>query len=80
MFCDLVDSTTLSTQLDPEEYRDVVRAYQRLVRRLSSATMGISPNCSGMGFWCTLAIPTPMKMTPNAQYGLGWVSSMPWET
>src|SRR5712691_6401069 len=30
MFCDLVDSTTLSSQLDPEEYRNVVRAYQRL--------------------------------------------------
>jgi class 3 adenylate cyclase len=27
MFCDLVDSTKLSGQLDPEEYRDVVRAY-----------------------------------------------------
>jgi len=27
MFCDLVDSTRLSSQLDPEEYRDVVRAY-----------------------------------------------------
>src|SRR6516225_1528385 len=26
MFCDLVDSTRLSSQLDPEEYRDVVRA------------------------------------------------------
>jgi class 3 adenylate cyclase len=28
MFCDLVDSTRLSSQLDPEDYRDVVRAYQ----------------------------------------------------
>jgi class 3 adenylate cyclase/predicted ATPase len=28
MFCDLVDSTQLSSQLDPEEYREVVRAYQ----------------------------------------------------
>jgi class 3 adenylate cyclase len=28
MFCDVVDSTTLSGQLDPEEYRDVLRAYQ----------------------------------------------------
>src|SRR5216683_2541306 len=28
MFCDLVDSTKLSGQLDPEVYRDVVRAYQ----------------------------------------------------
>jgi class 3 adenylate cyclase/tetratricopeptide (TPR) repeat protein len=29
MFCDLVGSTTLSTQLDPEELREVVRAYQQ---------------------------------------------------
>src|SRR5262245_29886858 len=28
VFCDLVDSTKLSGQLDPEEYREVVRAYQ----------------------------------------------------
>jgi TOMM system kinase/cyclase fusion protein len=28
MFCDLVDSTTLSGQLDPEDLREVVRAYQ----------------------------------------------------
>src|SRR5215510_3800406 len=28
MFCDLVDSTKLSSQLDPEDYRAVVRAYQ----------------------------------------------------
>src|SRR5712671_620622 len=28
MFCDLVESTQLSGQLDPEVYRDVVRAYQ----------------------------------------------------
>src|SRR5215510_7241708 len=28
MFCDLVGSTALSTQLDPEELRDVIRAYR----------------------------------------------------
>jgi class 3 adenylate cyclase len=28
MFCDLVGSTTLSEQLDPEELREVVRLYQ----------------------------------------------------
>jgi class 3 adenylate cyclase len=28
MFCDLVGSTTLSAQLDPEDLREVVRAYQ----------------------------------------------------
>jgi class 3 adenylate cyclase len=30
MFCDLIDSTKLSSQLDPEEYRDIVRVYQRI--------------------------------------------------
>src|SRR6516162_2075890 len=30
MFCDLVDSTKLSSQLDPEEYRDIVRTYQKV--------------------------------------------------
>src|SRR5262249_26783280 len=29
MFCDLVDSTKLSSQLDPEDLREVVRAYQQ---------------------------------------------------
>jgi Double zinc ribbon/Adenylate and Guanylate cyclase catalytic domain len=29
MFCDLTDSTPLSGQLDPEDLRDVVRAYQQ---------------------------------------------------
>ena len=28
MFCDLVDSTVLASQLDPEDLREVVRAYQ----------------------------------------------------
>jgi class 3 adenylate cyclase/predicted ATPase len=28
MFCDLADSTTLSQQLDPEDLREVIRAYQ----------------------------------------------------
>jgi class 3 adenylate cyclase/predicted ATPase len=30
MFCDLVESTQLASQLDPEEYRDVVHAYQNV--------------------------------------------------
>jgi TOMM system kinase/cyclase fusion protein len=28
LFCDLVDSTPLARQLDPEDYREVIRAYQ----------------------------------------------------
>src|SRR5215472_2755934 len=36
MFCDLVDSTRISSQLDPEEYRDVVRAYQQVCAEVIS--------------------------------------------
>jgi hypothetical protein len=55
MFCDLVDSTTLSSQLDPEEYRDVVRAYQsacteviqrydgHIAQFLGDGLLGVSP-------------------------------------
>jgi class 3 adenylate cyclase/predicted ATPase len=34
MFCDLVDSTKLSSQLDPEDWRDVVRAYQQMCTKV----------------------------------------------
>ena len=33
MFCDLVGSTALAARLDPEELREVVRAYQQAAAR-----------------------------------------------
>src|SRR5262249_51560673 len=38
--CDLVGSTELSTRLDPEEFRDVVLAYQRIVEELVGRSGG----------------------------------------
>jgi hypothetical protein len=32
LFCDLVDSTRLARQLDPEDYRAIVRVYQQTCR------------------------------------------------
>ena len=34
MFCDLVGSTQLSQQLDPEDYREIIRAYRSAVGRV----------------------------------------------
>src|SRR5262249_58502657 len=34
LFCDLVDSTALAGQLDPEELRTVVRAYQEVCAKV----------------------------------------------
>lgn len=44
MFCDLVDSTRLSGQLDPEDYRDVLRDYQAACTQVVSVLKVTSPN------------------------------------
>ena len=51
MFCDLVDSTKLSSQLDPEEYRDVVRAYQRVCTDVSQRYDGHIAQLLGDGLF-----------------------------
>ena len=74
MFCDLVGSTILSALLDPEELREVVRAYHETAQAPSLAMAGILPSTWAMGCWCTSAIPRPMKTTPSAPCGPGWRS------
>ena len=41
MFCDLVGSTALSSQLDPEDLRDVIAAYHRTVAKAVSGFDGV---------------------------------------
>ena len=40
LFCDLVDSTRLASQLDPEDLRAVVRAYEQNALRADSGNVG----------------------------------------
>jgi TOMM system kinase/cyclase fusion protein len=49
MFCDLVDSTKLSSQLDPEEYRQVVRAYQKVCTEVIQRYEGYTAQLLGDG-------------------------------
>src|SRR5262249_52639754 len=49
MFCDLVDSTKLSSQLDPEEYREVVRAYQQVCSEVITRFDGHTAQLLGDG-------------------------------
>jgi class 3 adenylate cyclase len=44
LFCDLVDSTVLASQLDPEDWREVVRAYQRTCAAVIQLALGETPN------------------------------------
>ena len=53
LFCDLVGSTELAARLDPEDLREVMRAYQRCLRRRGrAASTGTSPSS-----WATACSP-----------------------
>src|SRR5215468_1753508 len=49
MFCDLVGSTPLSLQLDPEDLRDVIAAYQRAVAAVVTRLDGFVSRYMGDG-------------------------------
>jgi len=66
LFCDLVDSTALSSQLDPEDLREVVRAYQATCAEVIQRFEGHMPSILAMACWSTLAIPRRMKTMPSA--------------
>ena len=49
MFCDLVGSTTLSTQFDPEDLRGLIGTYHRAVAAVVAEFDGLSPS-----LWATV--------------------------
>jgi class 3 adenylate cyclase len=70
LFCDLVDSTVLASQLDPEDLREVVRAYQETCAKVIARYRGISPSISAMACWSTSGTPKRTKTTPSGRCGL----------
>jgi len=49
MFCDLVGSTALSAQLDPEDLREVIAAYHRAVAEIVTRSNGFVSRYMGDG-------------------------------
>ncbi|MBI3245918.1 MAG: AAA family ATPase [Deltaproteobacteria bacterium] len=58
MFCDLVGSTALSTQLDPEDLRDVVRQYQQTCAEVIERYDGYIAQYLGDGILVYFGYPT----------------------
>ena len=58
MFCDLVGSTSLSEQLDPEEWREVVRAYQETCEASGQREDGHIAQYLGDGLFVYFGYPT----------------------
>ena len=61
MFCDLVGSTVLSEQLDPEEYREVVRAYQQTSATIIERFSGYIAQYLGDGLLVYFGYPVAQK-------------------
>jgi TOMM system kinase/cyclase fusion protein len=57
MFCDLVSSTSLSSELDPEDYREVVRQYQRVCAEVISRYDGYIAQYLGDGLLVYFGFP-----------------------
>ena len=70
LFCDLVDSTVLASQLDPEEWRDVVRAYQEACTKVIARYEGHIAQYLGDGLLVYFDYPRPMRTMPSARCGL----------
>ena len=75
MFCDLVDSTALAEQFDPEDLRTVIQAYQQCCAEIIDRFDGTWPTSWGMACSPTLAIPKHMKMMPSGRFGPGLIWS-----
>jgi class 3 adenylate cyclase/tetratricopeptide (TPR) repeat protein len=78
LFCDLVDSTVLATQLDPEDLREVVRAYQEACTKVIARFEGHIAQYLGDGLLVYFGY--PLAHEDDAQRavraGLGIVEAM----
>src|SRR5215470_217042 len=78
MFCDLMDSTKLSAQLDPEDYREVVRAYQKVCSEVITRFDGHIAQLLGDGLLVYFGYPVAHEDDPlrAVRTGLGILDAM----
>jgi class 3 adenylate cyclase len=78
MFCDLVDSTRHSSQLDPEEYRDMVRAYQHACTEVIQRYEGYTAQLLGDGLLVYFGYPVAHEDDAHraVRTGLGMLAAM----
>src|SRR5512143_1147033 len=78
MFCDMVGSTALSTQLDPEELREVVRAYREMCAQVISRFDGYIARYLGDGLLVYFGYPVAHEddVQRAVRAGLGIVKAV----
>ena len=78
LFCDLVDSTALASQLDPEDLREVVRAYQETCAKVIARFEGHIAQYLGDGLLVYFGYPQAHEDDAQraVRAGLGMVEAM----
>src|SRR4029434_3555001 len=78
MFCDLVGSAVLSAQLDPEDLREVVRAYQKACAEVIQQFDGYIAQYLGDGLLVYFGYPLAHEDDPQraVRTGLGILAAM----
>ena len=78
LFCDLVDSSALASQLDPEDLREVVRAYQETCAKVIARFEGHIAQYLGDGLLVYFGYPLAHEddAQPAVRAGLGIVEAM----
>ena len=78
LFCDLVDSTVLASQLDPEDWREVVRAYQDTCAKVIARYEGHIAQYLGDGLLVYFGYPQAHEDDAQraVRAGLGMVEAM----
>jgi|RhiMetdeSRZDD1v2_1073273.scaffolds.fasta_scaffold36020_2 class 3 adenylate cyclase/predicted ATPase len=78
MFCDLVDSTKLSSQLDPEDLRTIVREYQKVCSAVITRFDGHIAQLLGDGLLIYFGYPQAHEDDPQraVRTGLGILTAM----
>ncbi|MBI3757238.1 MAG: adenylate/guanylate cyclase domain-containing protein [Deltaproteobacteria bacterium] len=78
LFCDLVGSTALSTRLDPEELRDLIRAYQQTCAEVIHRHEGYIAQYLGDGLLVYFGYPTAHEDDARrVRTGLEIVAALP---
>src|SRR5215831_2496326 len=78
MFCDLVESTQLSSLLDPEDYRNIVRAYQTVCSEVITRYEGYTAQLLGDGLLVYFGYPQAHEDDAQraVRTGLGMLAAM----
>ena len=78
MFCDLVDSTSLSARLDPEDLREIIAAYHRAVAEIITRSGGFISRYMGDGVLVYFGYPQAHEDDAEraARAGLGMIDAV----